>query len=134
MTRILSIVFGITALALLASILTETSLALGTRQTTSPEPVHQATVVSPKVIPKTTPTPAPTPAVTPTPAPVAPALPTATVNGFVHLRASATTSSAIIIDLNVGNVVQYAQVDAGLWQAVTYNGQNGYIYKSYLNY
>jgi uncharacterized protein YgiM (DUF1202 family) len=134
MTRILATVFGITVLALLASGLAEASLALNSPQTTSPEPAVKATVVSPKVVQKVTPATTPTPASTPTPTPATPTVPTATVNGFVHMRASATTSSAILLDLNAGNVVQYSSVDAGLWQAVTYHGQAGYVYKSYLNY
>jgi uncharacterized protein YgiM (DUF1202 family) len=132
-TRILSIVFGITVMALMATALTETSLALGKPQTTSPEPAHKTATVTTKkktVTVVATPTPAPTPAATP----AVPATPTATVNGFVHMRASATTSSAIITDLNAGDVVSYTQEDDGLWQAVTYQGQNGFIYKSYLNY
>jgi uncharacterized protein YgiM (DUF1202 family) len=50
------------------------------------------------------------------------------------MRAAATTSSAIVTDLNAGDTVSYAQVDAGLWQAVTFQGAPGYVYKSYLNY
>jgi hypothetical protein len=49
MTRILSIIFGITVLALVATGLTEASLAIGKHQTTSPEPVKPVvTIVKPK--------------------------------------------------------------------------------------
>jgi hypothetical protein len=131
-TRTLATVFGITVLALLASGLTEASLALGSRQTISPEPMQKIAVVSPKVITTVKPPPA---ALVPAPAvPATPAQLSATVNGFVHLRSAATTSSPILVDLNAGNVVQYTAVDSGLWQAVTYQGQSGYVYKSYLNY
>ena len=132
MIRILSIILGITTLAIVATGFTEASMALSQHQTTSPEPTtKQTTVVTPKAT--TTVTPATTPTVAPA-APVTPVLPTATVNGFVHIRASATTSSVIITDLNAGDVVSYASVDSGLWQAVTFQGTSGYIYKSYLNY
>jgi uncharacterized protein YgiM (DUF1202 family) len=133
-TRVLSIIFGITVLALVATGLTEAAMAIGQSQSTSPEPAAKKVVVvttkPATVIPATAPKVTPTPPATP----VTPVEPTATVNGFVHLRASATTSSAIITDLNAGDVVSYNSVDAGLWQAVTYQGTDGYVYKSYLNY
>lgn len=125
MIRVLAIIFGITVLALLASGLTEASLVLGHKQMTSIEPTH---IASPVPTP-----PVPTPPVLP-PVVAAPVTPTATVNAFVHMRADRSTSSAIVTDLNAGAAVQYAKIDDGLWQAVTYQGQSGYVYKSYLNY
>ncbi len=132
MTRALSIIFGIVVLALVATGLTEAAMALGQKQATSPEPTIKQTVVAP---PKAAPTVAPVVApVVATPAPAAPVLPTATVNGFVHMRASATTASSIITNLNTGDVVTYTTVDTGLWQAVSFHGIDGYVYKTYLNY
>ena len=134
MTRVLSIIFGIVVLALVATGLTEAAMAFGQHQSTSPEPTTKKTVVvTPKAVTTVTTTPAPvaTPA---SAAPAAPTQPTATVNGFVHMRSSATTDSSIIYNLNAGDVVSYDSVDDGLWQAVVYQGSPGYIYKSYLNY
>lgn len=132
MTRIFLIVFGILVLALVASGLTEAALVIGRPLSVSVEPKVPAT---PKPVTPASPTVAPTPAPAPvTPAPAAVPLPTATVNGFVHMRADRSTAAVIITDLYAGNTVQYTQVDAGLWQAVIYQGQNGFVYKTYLNY
>ena len=127
MLRLLSTILGIVMLALIATALTETSLAVGKTQTTSPEPATKAVTTTAK--PAT-----PTASTTTTPSPAAPASPTATVNGYVHMRTSPTTSASIVFDLNAGDVVSYGQVDDGLWQTVTYQGIHGYIYKTYLDY
>jgi len=134
MIRITSIVFGILVLALIASGLTEAALVIGRPQAVlveptvpaAPKPVTPKPVVPVPVEPApAAPAPAPTPAAT---------LPTATINGYVHMRADRSTASAIIGDLYAGYAVNYQQVDAGLWQFVTYQGQNGFVYKTYLNY
>jgi uncharacterized protein YgiM (DUF1202 family) len=114
-------------LALIATGLTEASLALGKTQTTSPEPAHKVT--TPAVKTTTVKPVAPISA-----APTAPVLPTATVNGFVHMRSSPTTSASIIIDLNAGDVVSYSKVDPGPWQSIIYQGTYGYVYNTYLNF
>jgi uncharacterized protein YgiM (DUF1202 family) len=120
-----STIFGILVLALLSAGLVETSLALGQHQSISPEPTKTK---SPNIhINSSTPMPI-------TVVPVQPTLSTATVNGFVHLRSAPNTSADILYDLNSGSSVSYTQVDDGLWQAVTYQGYKGYVYKSYLNY
>lgn len=89
-----------------------------------------ATKPKPKPSPAATAKPAPAPAVA-TPAPVAK---TATTSSFVHLRATKSTSSAIITDLNAGTVVQLRDDADATWQGVTYQGKSGYIYRAYLQY
>jgi len=136
MIRITSIVFGILVLALIASGLTEAALVIGRPQAVLVEPTVPAAPkpVTPKPVVPVPVEPAPAaPAPAPTPTPAA-TLPTATINGYVHMRADRSTASAIIADLYAGYIVSYHQVDAGLWQFVTYQGQNGYVYKTYLNY
>lgn len=136
--RLLSIVFGILVLAAMASGLTEAALVIGRPQAilveptppVAPKPVTPAPVTPVPVVPA----PAVVAAPTPPPPPVAATQPTATINGYVHMRADRSTASAIIADLYAGYSVNYPQVDAGLWQFVTYRGQNGYVYKTYLNY
>jgi N-acetylmuramoyl-L-alanine amidase len=88
-------------------------------------------VASPKPTPAVSATPAPSlsPSVTP-----APAGPVAVTNGFVHMRAAASTSSAILTDLQEGTTVTLLQYSDASWQQVSFNGQTGYIFKSYLRY
>ena len=69
-----------------------------------------------------------------TPTPAAPAIPTATTNSFVHLRAAKSVSSAILTDLNAGTTVQLGSDADATWQGVTYQGKSGYIYRAYLQY
>lgn len=80
-----------------------------------------------------TPAPAPTPA--PTPAPIAaPATKTATTVSFVHMRAGKSTNTPIITNLDGGVVVELRSDSDKYWQGVVYQGKNGYIYKTYLQY
>jgi uncharacterized protein YgiM (DUF1202 family) len=88
----------------------------------------------------TTPTPAPKVATKPTtqaavkPTTPAPVISTATTNSYVHLRATESVSSPILTNLNAGTVVQLRDDANATWQGVTYQGQNGYIYRAYLQY
>jgi hypothetical protein len=50
------------------------------------------------------------------------------------LRAGMSTSTAILTDLNGGTVVQLLSDSDAQWQQVRYNGQTGYIFKTYLIY
>lgn len=90
-----------------------------------------------------TPTPSPSPSATPTPVLAAettptptptPAAATATVKSFVHLRARATTSSAIVTSLNAGAIVTLGAYSDARWQQITVAGKSGYVDKSYLKY
>ena len=138
MKRVVLIAIGILGLTLVASGLTELTLALGhngrltddrlVRPITSPSP-HPSTSPSPSVMP--TPTATPAPAATPTPTPAGP---TATTNSFVHMRAGASTATPIIANLDGGTVVTLGSYSDSQWQQVQYNGLDGYIFKSYLNY
>lgn len=68
------------------------------------------------------------------PAPAAPAKPTATTVSFVHMRAGKTTASPILFDLDAGTTVELTDDSNPQWQGVVYQGQAGYIFKTYLQY
>jgi N-acetylmuramoyl-L-alanine amidase len=123
-------------LALLAAGLTEATLAVGDRGRTSDDSVVQTPLrptvsAKPVVAPVVGATPTFTPVPTTGPTPSGPA---ATTNSFVHMRAAASTSSAILYNLNGGTVVQLLSWSDPLWQEVQYNGTTGYVYKTYLAY
>ena len=81
--------------------------------------------------------PAPNPVATPAPAPApvaAPAAKTATTVSFVHMRTGKSTNTPIITNLDGGVVVELRNDSDKYWQGVIYQGKNGYIYKTYLQY
>ena len=104
-------------------------IALAARHQTAVAPTSQAVVHSPTPSPSVLPSPTPTA----TPTPIL-SYPKAVTNGFVHLRAQPTTSSAILVNLQAGSVVELTGAAQGSWQPVFYQGTTGYIYTSYLNY
>lgn len=124
--RVFSIIFGLLVLTGFGAGVTELSLASGRQTADSP---GVAASPSPSTTPSATPT--PTPLATPTPTP---ALSTAVTNGFVHLRAGSTTASTDLADLQAGTRVQLTGPVQGLWQPVSYQGESGFIYVTYLNY
>ena len=107
-----------------------TKLALGNSGAKRTAPIHVAASPSP--------TPTPTPSATPTPTPLPTATPvaqrTAVTNGFVHMRADKSTSSAIVVDLQGGTTVVLGSDETSLWQQASYGSYSGYIWKGYLNY
>lgn len=68
------------------------------------------------------------------PAPVAKAIKTATTTSLVHLRADKSVSSQNLTNLDPGTAVQLRDDSDATWQGVIYQGQNGYIYRDYLQY
>ena len=142
MSRIVAIAGGVLVLTLLAAGLTEATLAVGDRGRTSddstPQVAPRPTVsAKPSATPvaSTTPASSATPKATPVPTPApTPSGPVATTNAFVHMRAAASTSSAILYNLNGGTVVELLTWSDSLWQEVQYNGTTGYIYRTYLAY
>jgi uncharacterized protein YgiM (DUF1202 family) len=137
MQRIIFIMMGLSVISLGAASLTEATLAYGGRNSAhdghSQYLVHPVSSATPQ---PTTALPSPpavavTPASTPVPASTRPS---ATTNAFVHLRASASTNSAIIANLDGGSIVTLEAYSDQSWQEVSVNGQTGYIYKSYLIY
>lgn len=139
MGRLAATFGGILVLGLVAGAFTEATFALGHLGSLSNDTLlRPVKSIVPTPIRTPTPTPMPTSVLVPrpttvaTPAPVA--TPTATTNAFVHLRASKSTSSAILTDLNGGTVVGLLSDSDAQWQQVSYNGLNGYIYKTYLAY
>ncbi len=96
--------------------------------------VHEARTPAPAPTPSSTPmatpVPPPEPIATPTPATQR----TAITNGFVHMRAEKSTSSAIVVDLQAGTTVVLHNDETSLWQAVSFGSYNGYVWKSYLTY
>ncbi|QQR53018.1 SH3 domain-containing protein [bacterium] len=159
MNRWVAMASGGIGLALAAAVLAETTFALGTeselgRHWRSSEKQLKighwqigwkngiTLVTEPSVTPSATPAPtlAPTPTialtVTPvktpsvTPRPVK----TARTNAFVHVRAGASTSTAVLLDLNGGTVVELLDYQDTSWQQVRYGSVTGYIFRSYLTY
>ncbi len=129
--RVVYIAIGILVLALAATGLAETTLALGKAHLGDDQNARPAATVTPTPTATATPTATPKPIITPAPTPAAK---TATTTSFVRLRAGASTSSAILAELNGGTVVTLGTYSDSLWQQVRYNGLSGYIYKSYLRY
>ncbi len=138
MRRIVFTVIGILSLSLVAAGLTEATLALGHRgHLHDDRHARPGATPKPSVTPTLTPTPNASPTSTPVPttAPApTPAARTAVTNGFVRMRAGASTSTAIVVELNGGTVVTLGTYSDSQWQQVQYNGLNGYIFKSYLNF
>ena len=140
MGRILISTFAVLVIAAFSGVAAESSLVLAGRQTTSHETAVSptTTTTAPKPVVPVAPSPEPvsTPAPISTPAPViaAPSTTTATITGYVHMRADRSTASAVLVDLYSGYIVSYTTVDSGLWQAVSYNGISGYVFKDYLTY
>jgi len=129
---------GILVLALLAGLLTETTLALGHRggivddtlfrPAATPSPTHTPTATpKPTVSPPTSATPKPTPVATP-------AYKTATTNSWVRMRATKSLSGTVLYQLTAGTSVRLMPDSDASWQQVQYNGSTGYIWKAYLNY
>ena len=111
-----------------------TSFALAQTGTKHTNQVQSTQMPTPAALP----TPSSTPSATPTPIPVATSTPlpqrTAITNGFVHMRAAKSTSSAIVVDLQGGTAVVLGNDETSLWQQVNYGSYAGYLWKSYLNY
>ena len=142
MRRVVATIGGVLVLALLAGGLAEATMALGLRGSLTDDILLRPVSSGKKTSAAATPTPkasvpteAPVVRTTPAPTPApTPAAPTATTSSFVHMRAGKSTSTAIIVDLNGGTVVQLLSDSDAQWQQVEYNGQTGYIFKTYLNY
>jgi uncharacterized protein YgiM (DUF1202 family) len=139
-SRGVAILGGVLVLALLAAGLTQVALAFGQLQSTADDlllrPKSERVTTSPSpsssATPTLTPRPAtPAPTATPTPTPVAPS---AVTNSFVRMRASNTTASAVLFELQGGTRVTLLPVSDAQWQKVQYNGKVGYIFKAYLTY
>lgn len=147
MNRFVAMASGGIGLALTAAVLAETTFALGSGSNVWQYWQWQGrfgdgwqVLVSPT--PRVTPTPVvttqPTATSTPVVTPVATSTPrplrTATTNAFVHVRAGASTATAILFDLNGGVTVELLSYQDASWQQVRYNGVTGYIFRSYLTY
>jgi uncharacterized protein YgiM (DUF1202 family) len=96
--------------------------------------VHEARTPSPTPTPSSTPTGTPVPLLEPVSTPTPVPQRTAVTNGFVHMRAEKSTSSAIVVDLQGGTTVVLHNDETSLWQAVSFGSYNGYVWKSYLTY
>jgi uncharacterized protein YgiM (DUF1202 family) len=138
MGRAVATLSGVLILALMAAGLTEATLALGHRGN-----ITDDTAERPQASPASVMTPDATPKSTPFASPVAEASPSAmspptpslegTTNAFVHMRASESTSSAILFNLNSGTEVQILAGGNAQWQEVEYDGTSGYVFKTYLD-
>lgn len=127
---------GILSLALTATGLTEATMVLNHRHDlTNDQSVRPSASPTPSATPTPTATPAPTAVPTPTATPaVAPAAGTATTVSFVRLRAGASTTTAVLAELDGGVTLTLGSYRDSQWQQVIYNGQTGYIFLSYLRY
>jgi len=122
--RAFAIAIGIILLTGFGAAVTELSLAVGDQ--TAHSPAGSTTT-------QTSPSPSATPSVTPTTS-ASPAATTAVTNSYVYLRASASTGSPSLAGLPSGTTVQLTGKLQGQWQPASYQGQNGYIDSSYLDY
>ena len=144
MQRVVATVGGVLVLAMVAGGLAEATMGLGDRGNITNDILLRPAKLVQKTVATATPKPAvasptvktvPTPSVAPTPTPTpTPAAPMATTNSFVHMRSGKSTSTSIVVDLNGGTVVQLLSDSDAQWQQVSYNGQTGYIFKTYLTY
>ena len=89
---------------------------------------------SPSTSPSPSPNPSPAVAASASPTASPATSPQATTNAFVHLRLGPSTNTAVMTDVPGGMVVKLGAYSDSSWQQVVYNGLNGYIFKSYLNY
>lgn len=122
---------GILILAVAASALAEFTMVYAQH---SPQ-VAEAPSPTPSATPTPTPSPSATPTASPTVTPVAtPTARTVVTNGFVHMRAGASTATAIVTDLQGGTVLTLGAYSDSQWQQVSYNSLNGYVFKAYLTY
>lgn len=141
MIRAVATFGGVLVIGLLAAGLTEATLAHGGHGKLSNDallrPLGPITSPSPAAGTSHTVAPSPAPTTIPivTPAPVSSIRsPVAITNSFVHLRASNTASSTILVDLSAGTPVQVLPTSDAQWQQVSYNGQTGFIFRTYLTY
>ncbi|WP_341301653.1 N-acetylmuramoyl-L-alanine amidase [Lysinibacillus sp. FSL H8-0500] len=77
-----------------------------------------------------TPKPNPTPTPTPPPAASGDVLGKVTVANL-NVRSQSNSTSTVLFKLNKGVTVQVHNID-GYWAEISYNGQTGYVHKSYL--
>jgi hypothetical protein len=118
--RAVYLIVGILVLALMATGLTEASLAWGRRPLGNDQAARPA--ATPKPSPSVTPSPTATPA------------PSATVNRAATMRATASVTGVVLFRLTPNTVVTLRGAAAGSWQFVEYSGHTGYIHKDSLNY
>jgi hypothetical protein len=133
MGRVVETLGGVLILGLLAGIATEATIANGHVGSISNDALLRP-VSHMHVIPTATPIPSPAPIVSASVTPIVAPKITATTNAFVHLRASNSTASSIVADLSGGSIVQILPISDAQWQQVSFNGQTGYIFKTYLVY
>lgn len=131
---------GVMVLALVAAAITEATLAVGHRESLgSEELLRQLHGGFKKTGPVATVSPTPTTTPSPTPSPIAsptspPKVPTVTTSSFVRLRAGASTSTAVLAELNGGTVLERLPDGNSQWQQVRYGNMVGYVFKAYLIY
>lgn len=138
MERVAYSLVGILGLALVATILTESTMAFGRSHLADDRLARPVATVTPAPATSSTPSPTPTPASTPSPTPTLTptpaAAPTATTISYVRLRAGASIATAVVAEFRGGEVVTLGAYSDSQWQEVTYNGLHGYVFKAYLRY
>jgi hypothetical protein len=113
----------------------ETYLGFGGNTATNPSPAPAPAPTPAQAQPIPTPQAASPAAAATTPAPTAvPAAKTAITVSFVHMRTGKSTGTPVVFDLDGGTTVTLRDDSDPTWQGVTYQGKDGYIYKTYLQY
>ncbi len=108
----------------------QNTLGISKETPQKPAAVTPAQQTPTKPVPTAVPKPVPAPAASP----VKTTAKTALTSSFVNLRAGKSVSTPIIGTLEAGTTVQLRADADTTWQGVTYQGKNGYIYRSYLQY
>jgi len=115
----------------LASVVGGGSQTASVNVTPTPSNTPEPTAIN-SATPVVSPSPSPSVAASPSPSPST--APQATTNGVVHLRVGPSVNTGIMTDVPSGTVVKLGAYSDSSWQQVVFNGLNGYIFKSYLNY
>ncbi len=119
-----NIVILITALAMLLA-----SCGSQAANTPAPTPAVSA-AATPTAAPTPSPTPAPTPSPTPEPTP-APCIKTTKIDGTVNVRSGPGTNTNILGALHNGDLVTIVE-QGDVWHKISYNGDEGYVFASYV--
>ncbi len=117
-----TIIFLITALVMLLA-----SCGSQAANTTTPAPTVSETEAP---TPEPTPSPTPTPEPTPTPAPT-PCVKTTKTDGTLNVRSGPGTNTSILGSLSNGDPVTILE-QGDVWHKISFNGQEGYVFASYI--
>jgi len=119
--------FGVMLVGSIAAGYITQALAVSGKTNSKMASGYSSTTVAPKPISSI--------ATTPTISPVSTkATNTVMTNALVHLRLGPSIATSIMIDIPQGSAVVLGAYNDSQWQQVTYQGKNGYVFKTYLTY